>query len=76
MANFGNSIPPLDFNALQKRYQQGQQSAINGNNSYLGSNPSPHVGGGLDKSGYQKRDQEAQTRKKQFLMNQLKSGGF
>lgn len=73
MATFGN---PLDFNSLEKRYQQGQRSAINGNNSYNGFAPSPHVGGGLDKAGYQKRDQEAQMRKKQYLMNQLKSGGF
>lgn len=61
--------------SLQKKYLQGSQNQATGNKVYNGFAPSPHAGGGLDKSGYQKRDQMART-KKQFLMNQLKSGGF
>lgn len=69
--------PPeaLDPNALQKRYTQGQQNQITGNRIYNGFGTSPHAGGGLNKSGFKKRDQQAQA-KKDFLLNRLKSGGF
>lgn len=74
MANtFGNPNPDKDF--LERRQRLGQQSYQTGNRVYNGSAPSPHVGGGLNKAGYLKRDQEAKA-KKDFLMNRLRSGGF
>lgn len=72
-STFGNPNPDKDY--LARRYQVGQQSFSTGNKSYNGTNPSPHVGGGIDKSGYRLRDQKAKA-KKDFLMNQLRSGGF
>lgn len=71
MFTFNNPDPKL----AQKRYIQGPDNQISGNRVYNGVAPSPHAGGGLDKSGYDVRDQKARM-KKQFLMNQLKSGGF
>jgi hypothetical protein len=69
--------PPqaLDQQQLQKRYTQGQQNQLTGNRVYNGFGSSPHAGGGLNKSGFQKRDQQAQA-KKDFMMKKLKSGGF
>lgn len=74
---FGVPKPRVQNQAesLLNKYQQGSQNQATGNKVYNGFAPSPHAGGGLDKSGYQQRDQKART-KKQFLMNQLKSGGF
>jgi hypothetical protein len=66
---------PLDPQALQKRYLQGQQNQITGNRVYNGISSSPHAGGGLDRSGFQQRDQQAQA-KRDFLMKQMRSGGF
>lgn len=66
---------PQDLESMQKKYQQGTQALATGNKVYNGFAPSPHAGGGLDKSGYKKRDQVARN-KKSFLMNKLKSGGF
>jgi hypothetical protein len=66
---------PLDPRQLQKRYLQGQQNQLTGNRVYNGIGSSPHAGGGLNKSGFQKRDQQAQA-KKDFMMRRLKSGGF
>lgn len=68
--------PNLDREAMQRRYQSGPESYQTGNRSYgLSGAPSPHVGGGLDKSGYQMRDQKAKA-KKDFLYSRMKSGGF
>jgi hypothetical protein len=70
---------PLTPEQLQKRYTQGTQAQATGNRTYNGFAPSPQAGGGLNKLGYQKRDQQArsqQANKKSFLMKQLKSGGF
>lgn len=68
--------PNKDAEQLQRRYQLGQQSFQTGNRAYgAGGAPSPHVGGGLDKSGYRMRDQKAKQ-KKDFLYSRLKSGGF
>lgn len=66
---------PLDQRALQKRYLQGQQNQITGNRVYNGVSNSPHAGGGLDRSGFQQRDAQAQA-KRDFLLSRLKSGGF
>lgn len=65
----------LNAQKLQKRYTQGQTNQLTGNRVYNGAAPSPHAGGGLNKSGFNKRDQTART-KKDFLTKQLKSGGF
>lgn len=69
--------PPaaLDQNQLQKRYTQGQQNQLTGNRVYNGIGSSPHAGGGLNRAGFQKRDQQAQA-KKDFMMKRLRSGGF
>ena len=69
--------PPaaLDQNSLLKRYTQGPQNFSTGNKVYNGIGNSPHAGGGLNRSGFQKRDQQAQA-KKDFMMKRLKSGGF
>lgn len=66
---------PLDPRALQKRYLQGQQNQLTGNKVYNGIGNSPHAGGGLDRTGFDQRDQQAQA-KKAFLMKQMRSGGF
>lgn len=69
-------LKPLESpDQLTKKYTQGTQAQATGNRVYNGFAPSPHAGGGLAKSGYQKRDQVAKN-KKSFLMNRLKSGGF
>lgn len=73
MFTFNNPDPQLAQKT--KRYSQGPDNYVSGNRVYNGAAPSPHAGGGLDKSGYLQRDQLARS-KKQFLMNQLKSGGF
>lgn len=70
-----NYNKPVDPESTLKKYQQGTQALATGNKIYNGFSSSPHAGGGLDKSGYQLRDQQAKN-KKSFLMNQLKSGGF
>lgn len=62
-------------NANGQRYQQGQQKHNTGNRVYNGTSNSPHSGGGLNKSGFANRDKEAAV-KKQFLLNQLRNGGF
>ena len=49
--------------------------ALNQQQLHNGFGSSPHAGGGLNKSGFQKRDQQAQA-KKDFMMKKLKSGGF
>ena len=75
---FGKPIKPpdaLDTNKLQKRYTQGPQNMATGNRVYNGAAPSPHAGGGLNKAGFNKRDQQANA-KKDFLAKRLKSGGF
>jgi hypothetical protein len=74
---FGRPKPPdaLDSNKLQKRYSQGPQNFATGNRVYNGSAPLPHAVGGLNQSGFNKRDQQARA-KKDFLSKQLKSGGF
>lgn len=66
------------INPLQKktnRYQQGPQNLQTGNRIYQGTSNSPHSGGGLDKTGYQNRDDKVK-RKKDVLLKQLRSGGF
>lgn len=68
--------PNQDRDQLKRKYELGEQSHTNGNRSYgMGGAPSPHVGGGLDKSGYRMRDQKAKQ-KKDFLYSRLKTEGF
>ena len=69
--------PPaaLDKKNLLKRYSEGPQNLQTGNKVYNGGGSSPHAGGGLNKSGFQLRDQQANA-KKDFMMKRLKSGGF
>ena len=60
---------------LTRRYQGGGQNKLQtGNRVYNGGSPSPHAGGGLDKSGYLKRDQQAKTQRN-LLKQRLKKGG-
>ncbi len=47
-----------------------------GNRVYNGSAPSPHAGGGLDKSGYAERDALARTTKQNLLKNIANKGRF
>lgn len=70
-----NTFGSPDKDNLERRYQLGQQSYQTGNKSYGAGSPSPHVGGGIDKSGYQLRDQKAKT-KKDFLMSRIRTSGF
>ena len=72
LPNFNKPIKPEQ---TLKKYQQGTQALATGNRIYNGVSNSPHAGGGLDKTGYKVRDAQART-KKQYLMSQLKSGGF
>lgn len=52
---------------------QGKESSYAvGNRIYNGFSNSPHSGGGLDKSGYQERDQEARTLKENALGSLIK----
>lgn len=74
----GKPIQPpdaLNQKNMLKRYMQGPQNFQTGNKVYNGVGSSPHAGGGLNKSGFQQRDQQAKA-KKDFMMKRLKSGGF
>lgn len=66
-------LNPLQKNT--KRYQEGQQNLQTGNRIYKGTSNSPHSGGGLDKTGYQTRDNKVKQ-KRDVLLKQLRSGGF
>jgi hypothetical protein len=57
-----------------KRFQAGTQKYAAGNRVYNGFSPSPHAGGGLDKSGYAERDAQANATR-QNLIRQLSQKG-
>ena len=62
----------LNFSSPSSGIQSGIQKQVKasvGARVYNGFSPSPHVGGGLDKTGYQKRDQE-QANKKLLIKRQ------
>lgn len=65
----------LNFNQMNNPsslIQSGIQKQVKpsvGNRIYNGFSSSPHVGGGLNKTGYQKRDQE-QANKKLLIRRQ------
>lgn len=51
---------------------QGKESSYAvGNRVYNGFSNSPHSGGGLDKTGYQERDQQAKTMKRNSIENYI-----
>jgi hypothetical protein len=51
---------------------QGKESSYAvGNRVYNGFSNSPHSGGGLDKTGYQERDQEASALKQRAVGNMI-----
>lgn len=58
-------------NFVNKFMRQNESYSV-GNRVYNGSAPSPHVGGGLDKSGYATRDALARTTKQNMLKNLIK----
>lgn len=51
-----------------------QNSLSVGNRVFNGFSPSPHVGGGIDKGGYAKRDMQAETTRN-LLIEQMKNRG-
>lgn len=53
-------------------FKRRNESYSVGNRVYNGSAPSPHAGGGLDKSGYAERDALARTTKQNLLKNLIK----
>lgn len=64
---------PKPKNNYVQNFSQRNQSYSVGNRVYNGSAPSPHAGGGLDKSGYAERDAIARTTKQNLLMNIIKN---
>ena len=57
---------------IQSNIQKQVKPAV-GNRIYNGFSPSPHVGGGLDKTGYRERDQNAANKK---LLIKRRQEGF
>lgn len=66
MMNFQQMSNPQS--GIQSGIQKQVKASV-GNRIYNGFSNSPHVGGGLDKTGYQKRDQE-QANKKLLIRRQ------
>jgi len=64
--------PPKPKTKFVDNFLKTNQSYSVGNRVYNGSAPSPHVGGGLDKSGYAERDALARTTKQNLLQNLIK----
>lgn len=61
-------------NSFIKRFQANTQKYSTGNRIYNGFSPSPHAGGGLDKSGYAERDSVANATRKNLLQQLSKKG--
>lgn len=66
MLNFNQSQNPQA--GIQSGIQKQVKASV-GSRIYNGFSNSPHVGGGLNKTGYQKRDQE-QANKKLLIRRQ------
>jgi hypothetical protein len=70
-------VPPSSQqppNSFISRFKAGTQRYSAGTRTYNGFSPSPHAGGGLDKSGYAERDASANATR-QNLLRQLSQKG-
>ena len=61
-------------NSFIQRFKASTQKYSTGNRVYNGFSPSPHAGGGIDKSGYQERDNIANATRKNFIQQLAKIG--
>lgn len=68
--------PPKPKQGYIERFRKLNASYSVGNRIYNGSAPSPHAGGGLDKSGYAERDALARTTKQNLIKNMINKGRF
>ena len=66
--------PPKPKPSYVNKFMRQNEAYSVGNRVYNGSAPSPHVGGGLDKSGYAERDALAKTTKRNLLRNIANKG--
>jgi hypothetical protein len=64
--------PPKPKQSYVSKFMRQNESYSVGNRVYNGSAPSPHAGGGLDKSGYAVRDAMARTTKQNLLKDLIK----